>query len=326
MVTNPGDDVRLLGGEVWPDFDAVMYALAGLFDEERGWGIRGEGFTAADAASAAGVTGAWFRVGDRDLGLCCERAGWLDAGAGRAEVAARLRERLGVEALVVPATAERCETQVLVEAPGVAGAAAGAEALPLQEWLVREHAARRPLGIRVVPAAPRAAAEAVAAIRNADLVLLGPSSPVMSLLPLLAAPEIAGAVAAARRVVALSPTVAALPPRTQAEAGRYRVRGLLLAARGVEHTAAGVARLWGEAIDGFVLDRCDVGAVDAGCSDGTGAAAPGGGARSTVPTLAADLLAATAPERARLAEAVVAFGLGLSARAATAPVRVLPGL
>lgn len=88
MVTNPGDDVRLLGGEVWPDFDAVLYALAGLYDEERGWGIRGESFAAADAA------GAWFRVGDRDLALCRERAAWLDAGVGRVEVARRLRERL----------------------------------------------------------------------------------------------------------------------------------------------------------------------------------------------------------------------------------------
>ena len=301
MVTNPGDDLRVMGGEVWPDFDAVLYALAGLYDEERGWGIRGEGFTAADDA------GAWFRVGDRDLALCRERAGWLDADVERAEVARRLRERLGVDALVVPATAERCETQVLVEAPGAAGAEV--EALPLQEWLVRERAARRPLGIRVTPAAPRAAAEAVAAIRDADLVLLGPSSPAMSLLPLLAAPDVAAAGAAARRVVALSPTVAAVPPRTKAEAGRYRVRGLLLAALGVEHTATGVARLWGEAIDGFVLDARDA-----------------GGARSAVPTFAADLLAATPFGRARLAEAVVSFGLGLPTRAPVAPVRVLPGL
>lgn len=318
MVTNPGDDVRLLGGEVWPDFDAVLYALAGLYDEGRGWGISGEGFAAADAA------GAWFRVGDRDLALCRERAAWLDAGMGRAEVAALLRERLGVAAVVVPAAAERCETQVLVGAPGLPGTAgapgeARVEALPLQEWLVRERAARRPLGIRVAPVAPRATDEAVAAIRGADLVLLGPSSPVMSLLPLLEAPEVAAAVAAATRVVALSPTVTAVPPRTAAETGRYRVRGLLLEARGVEHTAAGIAGLWGGAIDGFVVDGRDAAADRA--TLGADAVA-----LLAVPTLAADLLAATPAGRTRLAEAVAAFGLSLPSRAATAPVRVLPGL
>ena len=203
----------------------MLYALAGLYDEERGWGIRGEGFVAADAA------GAWFRVGDRDLALCRERAGWLDAGVGRAEVARRLCERLGVAALVVPATAEACRTEVLVAAgapgSGVAGAATGGvSGLPLQEWLVRERAALPPLGLRVVPPAPRATQEAVAAVEGAELVVLGPSSPLMSLLPLLAAPELAAAVARAPRVVALSPTVRAIAPRTPAEAGRYRVRGL----------------------------------------------------------------------------------------------------
>ena len=285
----------------------MLYALAGLYDEERGWGIRGEGFVAADAA------GAWFRVGDRDLALCRERAGWLDAGVGRAEVARRLCERLGVAALVVPATAEACRTEVLVAAgapgSGAAGAATGGvSGLPLQEWLVRERAALPPLGLRVVPPAPRATQEAVAAVEGAELVVLGPSSPLMSLLPLLAAPELAAAVARAPRVVALSPTVRAIAPRTPAEVGRYRVRGLLLEARGSEHSASGVARFWGGALDGFVLDHAD-GAEAAGI---------------TVPTLAADVLAPTGAARSALATAVVEFGLGLPARSSSSPVRVLP--
>ena len=309
-MTNPGDDLRLLGGEVWPDFDAVVYALAGLYDEERGWGIRGEGFVAADAA------GAWFRVGDRDLALCRERAAWLDAGVGRAEVARRLRERLRVDALVVPATAEPYLTAVLVGDGGGAGPGGGSAGggggpgrreLPLQEWLVRERAAAPPLGVILAPARPRATAEAVAAIEAADLVLIGPSSPVMSLLPIVSVPELARALAAAPRVVAVSPTVRAVAPRTCAEAGRYRVRGLLLAARGLEHSAAGVASFWAGAIDGFVLDARDDDSVAA-------------------PTLRADLLPAGAVGRAALAAAVVEFGLALPPRGARGAVRVLPGL
>ena len=157
----------------------------------------------------------------------------------------------------------------------------------------------------LAPARPRATAEAVAAIEAADLVLLGPSSPVMSLLPIVSVPEIARALAAAPRVVAVSPTVRAVAPCTPAEAGRYRVRGLLLEARGLEHTAAGAAGFWAGAIDGFVLDARD--------DD-----------RVAVPALRADLLPASEAGRAALAAAVVEFGLALPARATRGAVRVLP--
>ena len=301
MVTNPGDDLRILGGEVWPDFDAVLYGLAGLFDEERGWGIRGEGFAAAEAA------GAWFRVGDRDLALCRERAAWLDSGVGRAEVASRLRERLGVAPMVVPATAEPYRMAVLVGERDGGGGSPVRHELPLQEWLVRERAAAAPSGVTLAPDQPRATAEAVAAIDAADLVLLGPSSPVMSLLPIVLVPELARALAVAPRVVAVSPTVRAVAPRTPAEAGRYRVRGLLLEARGLEHSAAGVAGFWAGAIDGFVLDARD--------SD-----------RVAMPALRADLLPAGEVGRAALAAAVVEFALALPPRATGGAVRVLPRL
>jgi LPPG:FO 2-phospho-L-lactate transferase len=242
VITNPGDDVRFLGLEVWPDFDSVLYALAGRFDEELGWGRRADSTACAEVLAAEG----WFRMGDRDIALSLLRTAWLAEGLGRATVARRCGERLGVTATVVPASAQPHRTMIETDRGWH----------ELQEYLVRRRAMDPPTAVRISPQADAATAQALDGL-SADVAVLGPSNPVVSLWPILTTPGIAPELARAPRVVAVSPVVDALAPRTQPEASRFRVRERLLAMLGVPHTADGVARLWGDGIDGFVLDYRD---------------------------------------------------------------------
>lgn len=275
VITNPGDDLEYLGAEIWPDFDMVAYGLAGLFDEAQGWGI------VDDTYSHEG----WFRIGDRDLELSRMRTELLGAGTPRDDVAAALGAHLGIRPRVVPAAATPLRTVVHVE---------GGETRPFQEWLVRHRAAERPVAVELRPPEVAVSALALHGVVAADVVLLGPSNPVASLAPILAVPRLAEAVRAARRVVAISPTILRRPPRTPAEAGRYRVRELLLGMLGIPHTAGGCARIWDTLIDGYVLDA----------SDREEAGALG------LPVLAVDLLA----EQRHVAERVLAFAEELEPR------------
>ncbi len=288
VITNPGDDIRFMGLEVWPDFDATLYALAGEFDEALGWGRRGDTFRVADALGDAG----WFRIGDADRSICAARTAWLDDGIARSFVARLLREGLGVETTVVPASAQPHRTVVETR---------GGE-LPLQEWLVRHRAADTPLRIRTSPVAAAATPEALRGLAQADLVILGPSSPVMSLMPILSVPGMLAAVSRAARVVAISPTVSTVTPRLAPEQGRYRVREVLLEMLGLPHTAAAVPALWPGMLDGIVVDYRDERiAREIEATYG-------------LPVLRADLLPAPGPRRAALAAEVVAFGAGLAGR------------
>jgi LPPG:FO 2-phospho-L-lactate transferase len=291
VLTNPGDDLRFDGLELWPDFDSTLYGLAGRFDEALGWGRLGDSFHAADALGEAG----WFRIGDHDRSLSILRTAWLADGIDRAEVARRCAERLGVTVTIVPAAAEPHRT--------VVDTASGS--LPLQEWLVRRRAADPPLGVRRSPVASAATAPALAALRDADLVVLGPSNPIISLMPILTTPGIADALAGAPRVVAVSPTVSAVAPRTAPEQGRYDVRGRLLELFGLPHTAAALPALWPGLLHGIVVDHRDEG-VAREIEDSHG-----------LPVLRTDLLRFTPFGRTALAREVIAFGAGLRARTET---------
>jgi LPPG:FO 2-phospho-L-lactate transferase len=238
VVTNPGDDLLYAGGEVWPDFDLVLYGLAGVFDEAQGWGIAGDSYT----------TLGWFRMGDADLARSRRRAAWLAQGDGRDDVAGRLCEELDVDVRVVPATSGWFASSIEI---------ARGQRVPFQEWLVRLRAAEPPLALTLPPTAPSPSAVAVAAIRAADVVILGPSSPVGSLAPILAVPAIRYALESAARIVAVSPTILGRQPSSTPERSRYRVREALLGTIGVEHTPGAIAALWEPLVDGFVLDETD---------------------------------------------------------------------
>ena len=239
-IGNVGDDVEPLGLHVSPDLDTVLYTLAGLLDEERGWGVRDETTSALRMAEALGAE-TWFTLGDRDIGLHLVRTALLREGRPLSETFAYLADRLGVGVRLLPATDDRLRT--FLETPE--------GELDFQTWFVRRRHADRVLGVRFDGAeAARPAPGVLDAVADADTVFLAPSNPFVSIGPILAVPGLREAVAARREhVAAVSPIVAG-------EAVRGPLAGML-SSLGHEPTAVGVARLYVDVAGTFVLDEGD---------------------------------------------------------------------
>ena len=146
VIGNVGDDLDVLGLAVSPDLDSILYALAGLHDEERGWGRSGETWEALGTVSALGGED-WFRLGDRDLGLHLVRTAALRSGEPLSTVTARLARALGIEATIIPATDDRLRTWI--DTP--------AGSFPFQEWFVARGHRDEVDGVRFEGPAERAA-------------------------------------------------------------------------------------------------------------------------------------------------------------------------
>ena len=244
VVGNTGDDLRIHGLAVSPDLDSVAYTLAGLADEERGWGLAGETWNVRDALVRLGEPG-WFALGDRDIATHLLRTRLLAEGASLSEATAEVCRRLGVPVRLVPMSDQRVETRVEVDGPD------GPLDLGFQEfWVGRQ--ARDPVravrfqGVEDARPAPGV----LEALAEAGGILLCPSNPVVSIAPILAVPGIRVAVEAAGcRVVAVTPIVGGAPVRGMADK--------LLPAWGAEVSARGVAGLYAGLADAFVLDTVD---------------------------------------------------------------------
>jgi LPPG:FO 2-phospho-L-lactate transferase len=243
-VGNVGDDVEFLGLHVSPDLDTVLYTLAGLLDEERGWGVREETYNALAMAAQLGAE-QWFTLGDRDIGLHLVRGELLRAGRPLSAVTEALARALGVAVRILPATDDPLRTKVATERGE----------LDFQEWFVRRGHRDRVTGVRYDGAeGARPAPGVVEAIAAAELVFLAPSNPFVSIQPILAVPGIRGALAA-KRVVALSPLVAG-----------KALRGPLadmMSSLGHEPSAAGIRALYGDLVSAFVVDPVDAGTAGA---------------------------------------------------------------
>ncbi|HEY7004758.1 MAG TPA: 2-phospho-L-lactate transferase [Gaiellaceae bacterium] len=237
-VGNVGDDLELWGLHISPDLDTILYTLAGLLDEERGWGVRNETYSALAMAGELGEE-TWFTLGDRDIGLHLVRSGLLRSGEPLSGVTRRLAEALGVRVRLLPATDDRLRTRI--QTPGAE--------LDFQEWFVRRRHEDRVEGVRFDGAETALAAPGVLdAIAAADLVVIAPSNPFVSIRPILALREIEAALRA-KQVAAISPLV-----------GGRALRGPLaamMASLGHEPAAAGVRGLYGDLVSIFVLDRSD---------------------------------------------------------------------
>jgi len=249
-VCNVADDLVWMGLHVSPDVDAVLYALSGSFDGERGYGVRGDTGSFMRLAAAAGVE-SWFWIGDRDLQTHVLRTSILRAGRPLSAATNALRHGLGVDAAVLPATDDEVRTRV-----GVDG-----RDLDFQTFYVREGAMLLPSQVRWEGIdAARPAPGVLDALEEADLVVLAESSPAASLLPVLGLAGVRDALRATTAIrVALSPVVAALPPIHPVDRHHWRSREHLMLALGRGHDPLSVATLYGDVADAFVIDRRDSG-------------------------------------------------------------------
>ena len=263
VIGNTGDDIWVHGVRVCPDLDTVMYTLGGAISEERGWGREGETFAVKAELAAYGVEPTWFGLGDKDLATHLVRTQALNAGFSLTDVTRALCDRWQPGVTLLPMSDDRAETHVVVDDPSGSTTADGTPqqvAIHFQEWWVKHRAslpAHRFVIVGIDSARP--APGVIDAIANADVVLLPPSNPVVSVGTILAVPGIADAVrATAAPVVGLSPIIGGAPLRGMADA--------CLDAIGVETSASAVAlhygaRSTGGVLDGWLVDDADADAV-----------------------------------------------------------------
>jgi LPPG:FO 2-phospho-L-lactate transferase len=237
-IGNVGDDLEMWGLHVSPDLDTIMYTLAGLLDEERGWGVRGDTYQAMAVAEQAGRE-TWFTLGDQDAGVHILRTRMLKKGEPLSTVTQELAEGLGVDVRLLPATDDRLRTKI--QTPD--------GELDFQDWFVRRRHADHVDGVRFEGAdESRPAPGVVEAIAAADAVVIAPSNPFVSIRPILAVPGIEEALGE-KRVAAISPLV-----------GGKALRGPLaemMASLGHEPGGAGVRALYSDLVSVFVVDRED---------------------------------------------------------------------
>lgn len=251
VIGNTGDDIWVHGLRVCPDLDTVMYTLGGGISVQRGWGREDETFTIKEELAAYGVEPTWFGLGDRDTATHLVRTQALNAGFPLSEVTAALCDRWRPGVRLLPMTDDRAETHVVVDDPSGSQTGEGTPvriAMHFQEWWIRYRASLPAHEIVLVGGeAAHAAPGVLEALDTADVVLLPPSNPVVSIGTILQIAGIRDAlIATSARVVGLSPIVSGAPVRGMADA--------CLSAIGVETSAAAVAAHYGARTNGGVLD------------------------------------------------------------------------
>lgn len=214
-VVNVGDDAWMFGVRICPDLDTCMYTLGGGIDSDRGWGHRDETWHAKEELAAYGVQPDWFGLGDRDLATHLVRSQMLRAEFPLSEVTQALCDRWSPGATLLPASDDRCETHVVVTDPDTEDR----KAIHFQEWWVR-HRARIPTHSFAFVGSEKATAGpgVIAAINGADVVILAPSNPVVSIGAILAIPGIRGALrSTSAPVIGYSPIIDGKPVRGMAD-------------------------------------------------------------------------------------------------------------
>lgn len=256
IVVNTGDDFEFLGLAICPDLDTVMYTLAGIASPTTGWGVQGETFHCLDAMKRLGGE-AWFRLGDRDLATHLLRTQRLRAGERLTEVTRRIARSLGVNHSLLPMCDHAYQTIVITDVGD----------LPFQTYFVRQRFQPAVRGFRwqagsgYVPApdgsdefVARPTLEVTEALAWADVVVVCPSNPFVSIDPILAVPGVREAVET-HPVIAVSPIV-----------GGEAVKGpaaKMFRELGSEPSAVAVAAHYGGLLSGFIIDRIDAGLADA---------------------------------------------------------------
>ena len=238
VIANVGDDVEMHGLLVCPDIDALLYTLGGLVDTERGWGISSDTHSAHAQFERLGEP-TWFSVGDADLATHVTRSRLMRDGATLTDAIAAMAVALGITTRILPATDDRLRTLLETDEGTLA----------FQDYFVRRRQEPEVQGVRFDGDA-RATRAVLDAITDADLLVVGPSNPIVSIGPILSLPGVRAALGeAGAPVVAVSPIIGGRAIKGPADR--------MLASLGHESSAAGVARIYAGVADRFVIDTAD---------------------------------------------------------------------
>lgn len=278
VIVNVADDTELFGLSISPDLDTILYTLAGLANADTGWGVNSDTGTALAMLQRYGEPG-WFRIGDADLATHVRRTHLLRDGSTLTDATWSMANALQVPSRILPASDDRARTRIQTDDGEIA----------FQDYFVRLHQEPEVRGVRIDGAeSARPTEEVLVAIDSADVLVIAPSNPIVSVGPILALPGIREAFRAAgdrgTARMAVSPIVAGAALKGPADR--------MLTSLGHESSAVGVARIYAGLIDTFVLDDAD--AALASDVEGLGMVA------RVLPTIMR-----TDADRARLARALV---------------------
>lgn len=240
IIVNTGDDIEMFGLHISPDIDIVAYTLAGIVDEEKGWGIRGDTFHCLEALRRFSCE-VWFNLGDRDLATHIYRTNLLKAGLKLSEVTVQISRALGIKVAILPMTNDKFETRIVTEMGAV----------HFQEYLVKRGAKDKVLGVEFLGADhANPAPGVIESINEAELVIICPSNPIVSIGTILAVKGVRDALRrTSAKKVAISPIIAGAPVKGPAD---KLLRGL-----GLEVSAYSVAKLYSDFLNTFILDVAD---------------------------------------------------------------------
>jgi len=240
IIINTGDDIELYGLKISPDVDIITYTLAGIVNENTGWGIHGDSFHCLNALSNFGHE-TWFNLGDIDIATHISRTMLLREGHTLSEITARHAKFLGIEANLIPMTDDHFATHIVING-GL---------LHFQEYLVHRRASDPVQGVKFVGAeTSRPAPGLIKALRETDCVIVCPSNPIVSIGTILSIPGVRNALCETdAKVTAISPIVGGAPVKGPADK--------IMAGMGLEVSAYAVAELYRDFLDSFVIDSLD---------------------------------------------------------------------
>jgi LPPG:FO 2-phospho-L-lactate transferase len=240
IVGNTGDDFEIHGLHVSADLDIVMYTLAGIVDEQRGWGIANDSFNCLDMLGKLGFE-TWFKLGDRDMATHVTRTKLISEGRSLSEATAELCKRLGIEATLIPFSNDPVRTKII----------SGSEILEFQEYFVKrgtEDEVTRVVFDGAEKAKP--APGVVEAIEKAQRIVICPSNPILSISPMFSITEIKDALKETRGyVIGISPIIGGKALKGPADK--------IMASMGLEASAYGVAKFYKDLLDHFIIDTVD---------------------------------------------------------------------
>lgn len=240
IIGNTGDDIELYGLQISPDLDIVMYTLAGIVNQTTGWGVKDDSFECLEMLKQYGLQ-TWFNLGNKDLATHIYRTHLLNQGLPLSEVTEKLCKQLGLQVRLIPMSDDKIATMVVTDS----------ETIHFEEYLIKRGTQDKVVGIDFEGIKnSKPACEVVDSILNSDAIILCPSNPLVSIGPILSVPGVRDAMKTTKtKKIAISPIVGGLTIKGPAD---KMMRGL-----GIEVSAYGVALMYQDFLDIFVIDTVD---------------------------------------------------------------------